>query len=131
MFSNSPTPNISGNCILAQKPVRWKKRIPRITKPSTTMFLELQESVLDLFWTAYLTVPRALMLLTVSQHPHATWTRSPSARTGTIMSMKGRDMKSHPSLKRPSPLENNSPSEVAIPYLPVKESMTEKKFMVA
>ena len=48
-----------------------------------------------------------------------------------MMLMTGVDIKSQPSLKRPSPSEKRASSPAQAPYLPVKESMTEKKLMVA
>ena len=48
-----------------------------------------------------------------------------------MMEMTGVDMKSQPSLNRPSPLLKSSASAAAMPNLPVKESITEKKLIVA
>ncbi len=58
------------------------------------------------------------------------WIRNPKARIGTIMLITGVDMKSQPNLNSPSPAENNLSSAATTPYLPVKESITEKKLMV-
>ena len=49
---------------------------------------------------------------------------------GTIMSIIGRDMKSQPSLNRPSPSEKRASSLATTPYLPVNESITEKMLIV-
>ena len=47
-----------------------------------------------------------------------------------MMEITGVDMKSQPSLKRPSPALKRLSSAAATPNLPVNESITEKKLMV-